>query len=104
MNKNQAIINSIQCLLEADKALSSDPHHIESDVKSLRYLIGQSIRQYDIPAQNRHISVKAKERWNELTSKSIEDFHYRDLFVCDKLTQPFSYNANTTTTLIQVQQ
>lgn len=93
MNKNQAIINSILCLLEAHRAISSNPNHNESDVKSLRYLIAQSIRQYDIPVQNRHISVEAKKSWEELTSKNIEDFHYRDLVVCDKLSKTFSYRA-----------
>ena len=93
MNRNKAIINSILCLLEAHRAISSNPNHNESDLKSLRYLIGQTIRQYDIPAENRHVSVEAKKRWEELTSKCIEDFHYRDLVVCDKLSKPFHYLA-----------
>ncbi len=75
--RNSAIINSIQVLLNALKTLN--------DKSGLRYLLGQTIRQYGIPQENHHVSVAAINLWNELSQKPICDYHYQDRVNCDNL-------------------
>ena len=83
--RNKAIIESLMCLLKYYKAVSDK---VNKD--SLHYLIGQTIRQYDIPKDNRHISQAAQQLWDKLTTGNISDYHYRNLVTCDKLTEPVS--------------
>lgn len=82
--KNDAIINSIITLLEAyNKALSDKSNQGIRNSNSLKYLINQSIRQYDIPPNNLHVSEKALKQWKDLTTSKIEDYHYNDKVICD---------------------
>lgn len=85
--KNNAIIKAILILLEEYKAEKSQPKtiEIESSLKSLKYLINQAVRQYDIPKGNRHVSRAAHARWKELSSNDILNKHYQDKVVCDRL-------------------
>ena len=46
------------------------------------YLLGQIIRQYDIPLENYYISEAAEKKWQELSDKNIWDFTYRDTVLC----------------------
>lgn len=62
----------------------------DKDLKSLRYLLNQSIREYDIPVENYHVSTAALELWKKITKKDIRGFHYRDVVVCDALETPIS--------------
>ena len=88
MKKNKAIIKSIKALLsEYAKSGGSD-----KDRNSLRYLLGQSIRQYDIPEKKYHISVCAKQRWQELSKDIIANYWYRKQVKCDNLKVPKSYD------------
>ena len=85
--RNDAIIDAIMCMLtEYKKAGSKD------DKRSLRYLLLQSIRQYDIPLARRYVSKAAFNRWNDLTTQRITQCHYRDKVICDKLKSPKSYD------------
>lgn len=92
--KNQMIIDSLVCLLR----------HIQQDLPSLpqlemkrylgsaKYLIGQSIRQYDIPREQRHLSVAAFNIWNKISKdKDIMKYSYRDSVICDNLTEDWEY-------------
>lgn len=88
--KNDAIINSILCLLTAYKKMNSTNSN-KMNKASLRYLLGQSIRQYDIPLSNRHVSKEARSRWDEISKSNIEDYHYRNVVVCDNLKVPKQY-------------
>jgi len=45
-----------------------------------RYLLGQIIRQYIIPAQNWHITQAAKAQWEEMTDQNIQDYTYQQHF------------------------
>ena len=81
--KNEIIINTINSLLSGYKKLESKG--IKRDIQGVRYLLGQSIRQYNIPIENYHISKCAKDRWEELTNDSIDNYWYRKKVVCDKL-------------------
>ena len=85
MNKNEAIIKSILVLLKAYRPLLSQIN--KADLNSLHYLLGQSVRQYDIPIENYHISQAALERWKQLSTDRIEKYHYRDMVKCDNLTK-----------------
>ena len=50
---------------------------------SLKYIMGQAIRQYRIPDDNWHVSRAASELWKRLTDEDIKDFTYREA-VCIK--------------------
>ncbi len=53
-----------------------------------RYLLNQAIRQYIIPDENWHLSVKAKALWESITSeKHIEKYNYKQLIDCDRANQ-----------------
>jgi hypothetical protein len=79
ITKNEAIIKAIENLLLAY-------HEPDNNTGDLKYLIGQLIRKYDIPADNCHVSKAAMVRWNELTSNgNIKDFHYKDKVICCNL-------------------
>jgi hypothetical protein len=88
--KNDAIIASIIILIKEYKALLSLSTSNNRDIRSLRYLLNQSIREYDIPLSNWHISQEALKLWKELTTADIKNYHYRDVVVCDNLSQPCS--------------
>lgn len=81
--KNKAIIESLMCLLKNYMTISDK---VSKD--SLHYLIGQTIRQYDIPKDNRHISQAAQQLWDRLTTANISDYHYRNWVTCDNLKDP----------------
>ena len=89
--KNEAIIKSIQCLLSGYKELQGKEGDNKKEMDSLRYLLNQSIRQYDIPKENYHISVGAKQRWEELCSDNIANYSYHKKVRCDKLQSAASY-------------
>lgn len=89
--KNKTIIESIQCLLLGYQNISSSPNPNKKDLNSLRYLIGQSIREYDIPNVNRHVSQAAQKRWDGLSTNNIFNYHYKDIVVCDRLSRSIKY-------------
>ena len=89
--KNDAIIDSILSLLTEYKKVLASPKPKKEDANGLRYLLGQIIRQYDIPQSNLHLSVAAFNRWKELSSKCIANYHYRDTVKCDHLKGPKSF-------------
>ena len=89
--KNDAIIKSILCLLTEYKTEMAKPNYDKDSLGSLRYLLGQSIRQYDIPVQNHLMSQAAHSRWTELTTANIMNYHYRDIVVCDNLSKPVQH-------------
>lgn len=80
--KNEAIIKSIQILLEAFIANKAEGNKVDNG--SINYLLGQSIRQYDIPKEKRHISKDAQARWDSLnvTIGNIQDYHYKKKVTC----------------------
>ena len=82
--KNRTIVQSIYRLLAGYKQMKAKG--CKKDIDSLRYLLGQSIRQYDVPEENYHISQAAKNRWDELTNDCIRNYWYRKQVKCDKLT------------------
>ena len=86
--KNDAIIKSIAILLKAYKKLTVPLNHNNKEKRSLKYLLNQSIREYNIPLENRHVSKKANNLWKKITTKDIRTFHYRDKVVCENLKSP----------------
>ena len=89
--KNNAILESILSLLTAYKGINQDPLANKKLLHDLHYLIGQLVRQYNIPKENYHISKKAKERWNKLTADDIHEFWWGEQVICDKLKQPCKF-------------
>lgn len=79
--KNDYIIKAVACLVEAYHSLEGN----EAEQEGIRYLLGQTIRQYSVPAEKCHISKAAMELWNELTSSDITNFWYRETVKCDRL-------------------
>ncbi|MBR6021746.1 MAG: hypothetical protein IK066_04940 [Kiritimatiellae bacterium] len=88
MNRtNEAIINSLLCLLKAYKTEMSLPEGDLQKViqKSLKYLISQSIRQYALPKAHYHLSRGAHARWEKLSIEDIMQKNEQDHVFCDKL-------------------
>lgn len=85
--KNDAIIDSIKRLVKEYKSEVIKPSTLKrkTNVNSLKYLISQSIRQYDVPERHRHLSKKAYVRWNQLSNDDIMAKHSHDKVDCDKL-------------------
>lgn len=54
----------------------------EYKIKAAGYLLGQIIRQYNIPEDHYYISVAAENKWKELSNENIWDFVYRDSITC----------------------
>lgn len=81
--KNEAIIKSIKILLEAFIVNKAEDNEVDNG--SLSYLIGQLIRQYDIPKEHCHISNNAQALWDSLnvTIGNIEDYHYKMKVTCN---------------------
>ena len=91
--KNEAILKSIICLITEYKAEMVKQNPDQSVMGSMRYLLGQSVRQYDIPKQNHHLSQAAHNRWTTLSSDDIKKYHYQDRVICDKLSGPVKFNS-----------
>ena len=73
--KNNAIIESILCLLKGYSVENSD---------SLKYLLNQSIRAYDILPDHHHLSKGAEDLWKKLmpTTEDIMKYHYQQMVHC----------------------
>lgn len=85
--KNDALIDAILCFLKEYKNEAAKSKPNKEDLEELHYLIGQTIRQYDIPVKNFHLSQGAQDLWNKLSTKNILDYHYKEIVVCDKLSK-----------------
>lgn len=57
---------------------------------SIPYLLGQTVRQYQVAPENWHISKAAQDLWSSMTSADIADFGYTEQFVADRLVEPTS--------------
>ena len=90
--KNKAIIGSILHLLKGYQQEMTRPIPNVRDLDNLHYLLGQSIRQYDIPSGNHHVSQEAHRRWTELSTDDINKYHYKDKVVCDNLCGSVTYD------------
>ena len=104
--KNEAIIDSIMCLLSAYKKEMAAPNPNKADLKSLKYLINQTIREYKVPRGNHHLSRRAFDRWENLSTEDIMIKHYKDKVVCNKLKGSVKYKlydgASKTGTLTEL--
>ena len=89
--RNTAIINAIYQLLIAYNPNSL----VKKDADSFNYLIGQLVRQYDIPKANRHISKEAHELWGRLTNDNITNYYYNRPVPCNNITTSITCNLYT---------
>lgn len=91
--KNDALIDAILCFLKEYKNEAAKSQPNKEDLEELHYLIGQTIRQYNIPKKNFHLSKGAKDLWDKLSTKDILDYHYTETVVCDKLSKTIKCNS-----------
>ena len=68
------IIEFVKAVKGAKKEIASVVNGKEYKIKAAGYLLGQIIRQYNIPEDHYYISVAAENKWNELSNKNIWDF------------------------------
>lgn len=54
-----------------------------NELHTCKYLLNQVLRQYNIPQKNYFISVKAKQLWDQLTDKDINNYFYREKIKCN---------------------
>ena len=76
------IIEFVKAVKGAKKEIVSVVNGKEYKIKAAGYLLGQIIRQYNIPEDHYYISVAAENKWDELSNKNICDFIYRDSITC----------------------
>ena len=74
------IIAFVKGIKDHPKENKNAPHHYIDDgtntLWAAGYLLNQILRQYKIPKNHTYVSVKAQEKWNELTDQKIEDYTY----------------------------
>ena len=74
------IISLIQAHETGEDSVVSGP----TCLRAAHYLLGQIVRQYSIPAENRYISSAAKALWEKLSDENIWEYVYVDKFVCKR--------------------
>lgn len=77
MEQNK-ILNIIITLLEGAKTEKRILIDKDLALHECSYLLNQTIRQYEIPKDHVLVSKKAKELWEQLSTKSIFDYRYKD--------------------------
>lgn len=84
MEKNTVldIIIEFVSAVKSSNEITSVVDGQEYKIKAAGYLLGQIIRQYNIPEDHYYISVAAEKKWNELSNKNIWDFVYRYSITC----------------------
>ena len=88
MNKNE-IFELIKILATSSKYDNNKRYlNIKNKDKEYKlwnthYLLGQVLRQYDVPKERNYVSNKAKELWTKLGIKEdINDFYYKEKLNC----------------------
>ena len=84
---NKCIIASIVVLLKGYQRLKASSNSNKMHISSLKYVLGQTVRAYKVPKEQIFISKAAEIRWNDLTSSNINNFDYKQSFICDRLKQ-----------------
>ena len=89
MNKNE-IFELIKILATSSKYdnnkryLNIKDNDKEYKLWNTHYLLGQVLRQYDVPKERNYVSNKAKELWTKLGIKEdINDFYYKEKLNCN---------------------
>ena len=89
MNKNE-IFEIIRLLAVANKDDNNKRYklvhdnHREYRLWNTHYLLGQVLRQYDVPLERNYVSKKAKELWHKLGIKEdINNFFWKENLDCN---------------------
>lgn len=89
MNRNE-IFELIKILATSNKYDNNKRYlNIKNNDKEYKlwnthYLLGQVLRQYDVPKERNYVSNKAKELWIKLGIKEdINDFYYKEKLNCN---------------------
>lgn len=87
--ENNKVLDIIIEFIKAAKQKNPEDRKIVFDsgkksykICSAGYLLGQIVRQYDIPIENYYISKAAEKKWNELSNDDIWKYVYRDAILC----------------------
>lgn len=95
----ELIIEFIKAIQSEEKALIGYENGLVYRICSPRYLLGQILRQYELPWQQYYISENAEYLWNNVSSKNIWDYSYRQYVKCENdipaVIQEFTGNAST---------
>lgn len=83
MNKNDYLIDAIVCLVNGCQAMKNAGNGRQFN--DLKYVLGQSVRQYEVNPSQIHITQCAHARWNLLTTACIDNFWYSEVVACDRL-------------------
>ena len=82
---NSAVINAIIALLNGYNNVKNcefEDTRTKIDIDSYTYLIGQCIRQYQVPENHYFTSEQARKLWDELTDDDICRFPGKGSFKC----------------------
>ena len=84
VDRHGLIIEFVKAVKSAkkEKEIVSVINGKEYKIKAAGYLLGQIVRQYNIPEDHYYISVAAENKWKELSNENIWDFVYRDSITC----------------------
>lgn len=94
--KQELLLDLIIVAVKGFVAISQNKEEEEDDLEktckaaniNFSYLLGQAIRQWQIPEDNWHVSEAAQELWKKITSdEEISRFVYKETFTCAATTQ-----------------
>lgn len=74
---NYYLIDSIIGILKGWNEYGENP-------VNFKYLLAQTIRQYQIPQKHWHLSENASNLWHSITKEEITQYHYRQVVHCTK--------------------
>lgn len=83
MNKNDYLIDAIVCLVNGCQAMKAARNGRQFN--DLKYVLGQSVRQYEVNPSQIHITQCAHARWKQLTTACIDNIWYSEVVTCDRL-------------------
>lgn len=83
MNKNDYLIDAIVCLVNGCQAMKNAGNGRQFN--DLKYVLGQSVRQYEVNPSQIHITKAAQGKWTHLTTACIDSFWYSEVVTCDRL-------------------
>lgn len=99
MIKNNETISIIRSLVIASRRKTRgsskrfDQLTDDNGLYNCEYLLGQTLRQYNLPMSQKHISQAFKDLWESITSYDCNRIEYDMRFQCDRLLDDKQVNA-----------
>ena len=93
---NQTVINSLIELINGYNRINNSSNtNKDKYLDSIKYLIGQTIRQYDVDPNKCHVSAAAQKLWGSLTTGTITNYSYQQNIKCNAIPPGSSVKCNT---------